>query len=202
MRWSLAVPCLIGVVLLAACSGKTSSPDTSAEFSMDEPVKLELNALLGFRCLWWSEEQMRGLNPSAPPAKTTEISLDHWEYTDPVGVPHPDEVDLLADVRNAGPSPATNLTIELFGQWRMGLEESPSSAVWGELFSLSRQTGVTVGVGQTEGVRVPVNLAAKMKELELRKQWPFALRVVMLVQSAESTELIRREIEFPIQARD
>jgi hypothetical protein len=52
-----------------------------------------------YECLWWSPAQMVGLDPNHPPAKTTATSIARWEYSDPVGVPHPDVVDLVARVR-------------------------------------------------------------------------------------------------------
>jgi hypothetical protein len=49
-----------------------------------------------YECLWWSESQMEDLDPNAPPPKKTVTLLDHWEYSDPVGVPHPEIVTLVA----------------------------------------------------------------------------------------------------------
>lgn len=51
-----------------------------------------------FECLWWSENQMAGLNPNNPPPKTTPTRLEKWEYSDPIGVPHPDDVTLVLNL--------------------------------------------------------------------------------------------------------
>ena len=63
----------------------------------------ELEAEAEFRTLWWSKEQMVNFNPNRPPPKATEVVIDRWEYSDPVGVPHPDEVAAQITVRNKGP---------------------------------------------------------------------------------------------------
>ena len=51
-----------------------------------------------YECLWWSSEQMIHLDPNHPPEKRTPTRIDHWEYTDPIGVPHPDVVTLVIEV--------------------------------------------------------------------------------------------------------
>jgi hypothetical protein len=51
-----------------------------------------------YECLWWSEAQMEGLNPNHPPPKETVVKIAKWEYSDPVAVPHPDSVTLVARI--------------------------------------------------------------------------------------------------------
>src|SRR5215472_4906630 len=64
-----------------------------------EPAAASLQADVSFTCLWWSEAQMEGLNPNSPPPKNTEVKLAKWEYSDPVGVPHPDTIDVVVTLR-------------------------------------------------------------------------------------------------------
>src|SRR6266568_1294352 len=46
-----------------------------------------------FEAIWWSPQQMENLDPSNPPPKNTRVTLSNWEYSGPVGGPHPDTVD-------------------------------------------------------------------------------------------------------------
>ena len=39
---------------------------------------------------------MEGLDPNSPPDKETVTVIDHWEYSDPIAVPHPDSLTLVA----------------------------------------------------------------------------------------------------------
>jgi len=48
-----------------------------------------------YECLWWADNQMEGLRSDSPLPKTTRVKLDRWEYSDPVGVPNPDDVILV-----------------------------------------------------------------------------------------------------------
>lgn len=48
-----------------------------------------------YECLWWADNQMEGLRSDSPLPKTTRVNLDRWEYSDPVGVPNPDDVILV-----------------------------------------------------------------------------------------------------------
>ena len=61
------------------------------------PSNLDVQA--HFECLWWSEREMEGINPDRPPPKTTRLRIAKWEYSDPIGVPHPDEVILVVRLR-------------------------------------------------------------------------------------------------------
>ena len=53
---------------------------------------------VSFHCLWWSAAQMHNLDIEKPPPKETDVELKKWEYSDPVGVPNPDEITLVAEV--------------------------------------------------------------------------------------------------------
>ena len=41
---------------------------------------------------------MEGLNPNKPPPKETVVRIEKWEYSDPIAVPHPDNVSLIVNV--------------------------------------------------------------------------------------------------------
>lgn len=66
-----------------------------------------------FECKWWSEDQMENLDPDHPPSKDTTVRLQKWEYSDPIGVPHPDTVSLIVEI----PTEQTgNIVIQTY--WR------------------------------------------------------------------------------------
>src|ERR1035438_1215330 len=85
-------------ILLCCLVGTTAHSQESAS----QPAKPELAVEVSFSCLWWSEAQMEGLNPNAPPPKETETKLTKWEYSDPIGVPHPDVFDIAVALNNKG----------------------------------------------------------------------------------------------------
>src|SRR5438874_12821838 len=81
---SMSKRSLSGIALLALAQAAAPGPTLTAHFE----------------CLWWSEAQMAQFDPNHPPAKATRVALKIWEYSDPVGVPHPDVVELVAEIRN------------------------------------------------------------------------------------------------------
>src|SRR5215510_2763262 len=89
-----------------------------------------VNATLSFKALWWSQSQMENLNPNAPPPKTQVIELERWEYTDPIGVPHPDTVDLVASLSIPPGSSAVHLNARTTGRWKIGPQSDADKAVW------------------------------------------------------------------------
>ncbi len=160
--------------------------------------KAALSADITFRCLWWSQAQMEGLNPNSPPPKTTEVVLRRWEYTDPVGVPHPDVIDVVADLKNLG-GEARGLVVEFTSQWRTGPLDAESRAAWGHVVPLYRSEPFQLGHNESRTVRVTVDLAAKMKALEATAAWPWTLRVGLTVRHlGASKTLLTEEVDFPI----
>ena len=143
---------------------------------------------------------MENLNPNNPPTKNTEVTIDHWEYTDPVGVPHPDSVDFVAELRNVGPDPAQDLRALFTSAWKIGKLGAKESAVWGEAAAVKTIDGITLAPGGSRDLRVPVELATLQNKLHAEDRWPFVLKITMEIRKAGVTEpLLRREVEFPIQ---
>jgi hypothetical protein len=58
---------------------------------------------------------MEGITPNAPPPKGTEVKLTKWEYSDPVGVPHPDTVDVLFTLSSDDSEALLNAEVRLEG---------------------------------------------------------------------------------------
>jgi hypothetical protein len=147
-----------------------------------------------FACLWWSEAQMNGLNPNSPPPKTTEVRIKQWEYSDPVGVPHPDTVEAV--VALAGSEAFAGMEVEFSSQWKIGRYGKPGTAVWGAVKPVRKMLAA-------REVRLPVDLKAMMDSLDRVNRWPFGLRVQAVVRRAGGGEVVARVTgELPIRQGD
>jgi hypothetical protein len=155
-------------------------------------------AAVTFRCLWWSEEQMKGLNPNSPPPKATEVTIKRWEYSDPIGAPHPDVVDVVVDLRNRTDAPANNLVVYVSALWQIGPQKNKARAVWGKRALLRRFSAVSLDAHGSQTLRAPVNLAEKMKKLVGARSWPWRLRAQITVTSVSGKLLHRNTADLPI----
>lgn len=167
------------------------------------PAPQSLSADVTFRCLWWSASQMEGLDPNAPPPKETEVVIDAWEYSDPVGVPHPDVVDVVVVLVNQGPVPLTNLSAQVHGQWQTGPARSEAKARWGAPQPLKSWQTASLAPGESTEARVPVGIAARMSELEAGGAWPWRFRASLTVHAGDASRpMLHREIDLPIRPGD
>jgi hypothetical protein len=168
----------------------------------DAPAKgAQVSAKASFLCKWWSQDQMNGLDPNKPPPKNTEIAIEKWDYSDPVGTPHPDIVDLVVEIRNESDAPLTALSVEVEGQWEIGPFSKETLAKWGTPVKLKSIERFSMPSRQSESVRVPIDVAAKMAELKGSKRWPYAFRGKVTVLKDGST-MATAESELPILKGD
>jgi hypothetical protein len=182
------------VAILVACSSP-GPPETAGAGE----VRLDL----GFSCLWWSTAQMEGMNPNAPPPKNTEVRISKWEYSDPIGVPHPDVVDVVITLTNGGRQAVANLEVEVAGQWRRGPLPDAAQAAWGERAVLKRFQNVNVPAAGSQNLRLPVDLKTMMEALEKEQLWPHALRVTVSVRlPGKAQPLAQAQAELPIMPGD
>ena len=190
-RTFLAAVVASAILAAGSCS---SAPETQ------KPAATNLVVQVRFTAMWWSKAQMEGLNPNNPPPKNTEVELARWEYTDPVGVPHPDVADVLITIENRGTTPVLDLMVTTQGTWKVGPLEDESSAKWGEAIVLGKADRVQIPAVSTQTMRVPVNLKQMMDSLEPQDQWPFVLRVNVSVEQLGGEEsLARTQIDLPIR---
>lgn len=182
--------------VLLCCSAMLACAQESAKSS--PPGKLQTE--IAFLCMWWSEAQMEGLNPNSPPPKNTEVKLSKWEYSDPIGVPHPDTFDVAVTVKNPNANAAANLDMEIRVQWKIGPQGKPSAATWSEPGVLKQQ-GLSVDAGGQQTIKASIDLKKKMDDLEKQKKWPFALRAIADVKAA-SSGASQSEAELPIKPGD
>jgi hypothetical protein len=186
--------------LLCCCATMLACAQNSAKPSSADKTLL---TNIGFACLWWSESQMEGMNPNSPPPKNTEVKLTKWEYSDPIGVPHPDVVDAVVTLNNQTDAALSNLEVEVTVQWKTGPSRKASAAVWTDRSVLKQLHDVKVEAGAQQAVRVPVDLKKEMDELEKQKKWPFALRVGAEVRrTGVATALSQTRSELPITPGD
>lgn len=160
-------------------------------FALATLAPAQVTADLSFRCLWWSEAQMNGLNPNHPPAKTHEVTITKWEYSDPIGVPHPDTVDLVAEIRNAPPG----ATAEVLVRWQQGPIEQPHRATWGAWESLDTRPAAPA-------LRSLIPLKDKTESANYRTRWPFALEARLIIRDSARKQLFTRTLRLPIQPGD
>jgi hypothetical protein len=188
-----------GVIAAAAAVWLTSACAPRPATQETEVVSLAVK--VRFTAMWWSDAQMERLNPNNPPPKDTEVELNHWEYTDPIGVPHPDAVYAVVTVENHGKHSVGNLVVITEGEWKVGALENASSAEWQAAVVLGKsEERFEVQPGSQHTTRLPVNLKQMMDALEREHRWPYVLRVTARVdQAAGQQSLARTQVDFPIR---
>lgn len=192
-----ALGMVVAITALALTGGCASEPPAQG------PAAPSIAVQVRFTSLWWSKAQMEGLNPNAPPPKNTEVELTRWEYTDPIGVPHPDVVNAVVTLENRGTQRVADLIVKTDGDWKTGPRATEASASWGEGVVLAKTDHVEVPAGSTHSIRVPIDVKRMMDTLERQKKWPYALRVSVSVEQPGAKEpLARAQVEFPIRPGD
>lgn len=144
---------------------------------------------------------MEGLNPNNPPAKRTRIELKRWEYTDPVGTPHPDIVDVAVQIHNDSARGEISVIPELKIQWLEGAQSDRASAVWSQMTSM-KDSPVRLVADESKTVRLPVSIAAEITALSRSERWPWSLRARVRVLSGTGKILGSTQLELPIVPAD
>jgi hypothetical protein len=165
------------------------------------PSNAKVTTRASFRCKWWSEEQMNGLDPNNPPPKNTEINISKWDYSDPVGTPHPDVVDFLVEIKNESDTRLEGIAVNIEGQWQTGPFAQAKLAKWDSPASLKSDQPFSLSAGETRNVRVSVGVAKKMAELKTSKGWPYAFRGKATV-SKSGTTLATAQAQLDIATAD
>lgn len=146
---------------------------------------------------------MNGLDPDMPPPKTTEVTIQKWEYSDPITIPHPDALDVVVQITNESNVRAADIFVEIAGAWKVGAFKNGQHAEWAQAQVLEKSGPFTLAPHETKVVRASVNLAQKMTELRRSDNWPFVLRAnVTLSKLGESSPIGASEAELPIIAGD
>jgi hypothetical protein len=185
----LARPC----AALLALSGALFL--SSTQLRADSAGTLSTSAT--FECLWWSQAQMDGLDPNHPPPKETRVALTRWEYSDPVGVPHPDVVDLVVQIKNTSGDAVSEVSPAVQIQWLEGPLAKKQAAAWSPLTALPAQEAASIPAQQTRAFRYPIDVSDKMAQLAKQHGWPWSMRAVVTTRVA-GTAAGSARFELPI----
>lgn len=181
----------IGAWIAMACWAQTPSP-----------AKLVSSA--EFRCLWWSQEQQAHFNPNQPPPKATEVLIDRWEYTDPVGTPNPDRINAHVTVRNDGGQASARFRLVTEIRWKTGPQTKPQSARWERrlLLKTVNTVGPVPAGGKVEFI-VPIEIKPKMTALERRDWWPHEMELIVTGRALGTGRVLFATVRpFPIRPGD
>lgn len=161
----------------------------------------DLSAQAEFHTLWWSKEQMAHFDPNKPPPKQTDVVIDRWEYSDPVGVPHPDDITAHVRIRNKGEKPSTPVTVTVQVRWKDGTQRSSKTAVWSPPRLVKTIRLAPVPAKGENTFTVPIALAPRMKYLEKRGRWPYELELIVIGRS-KGAPAFRYVRPFPMRRGD
>lgn len=172
------------------CAAHRSAPEDSSG---------ALGMRLEFVCVWWSESQMNGLDPDNPPPKRTSVSLDRWEYTDPVGVPHPDTFDVVATV-TADPHSGGAVRLAAAQRWLIGPIGDRDRATWSEWSALPVVEAAVDRNGSGVLRVATIDLAQRQSMLYADDMWPWMYEVRATARAGRSAVATGRTL--PIHPGD
>jgi hypothetical protein len=144
---------------------------------------------------------MDGLDPNHPPPKETRVTIKKWEYSDPVGVPHPEVVDLVVQIRNTSSEPASQVAPAVQIQWLEGPQSKKQAAAWSPLTALPAQEAASIPAHESKQFRYPVDVSGKMAQLAKQHGWPWSLRATVTITVAGSAAGSTK-VELPITPGD
>lgn len=148
----------------------------------------KLDVHVAFLALWWSEDQMEGFDPNHPPAKKTPTFIEQWEYSDPIGVPHPDRVEVVAIVGYTGSGVPLAVEIRSKERWKVGPFGDEESGEWSAFEGLPTPAPVTLEAGKDIRIRLTtVEIRALQTTLQDRGQWPWSYEIAVQVVTANGT---------------
>lgn len=186
-----AAVAVVAAVLVIGCQRPESASSADAAPAI----------AISFRGVWYSESEMRRLGQGETDVSpTAPIELKAWEYTDPIGSPHPDIVEVAIAVTPAADAAAREVRVGLREQWLIGGAEGPSTATWQDpLPPRQLDTAVRLSPGTTTDVRMPVAIGDMVRSLGAADRYPWRLRVLVSLDDASSQQaLAMAEGELPI----
>jgi hypothetical protein len=146
---------------------------------------------------------MERFDPNSPPPKTSDVVIRKWEYSDPVGVPHPDIVEVVVEIKNEGSAPASGMVAEVTGRWRVGPSKAEKRAVWGLRQVLKRWEVGTIPEGQSATFGIPVDVANQISAAEKKGLWPWTFHALLTVRMPGlQNPVLVQEATFPIRPGD
>lgn len=144
---------------------------------------------------------MEGLNPDSPPPKNTTVEIKKWEYSDPIGVPHPDSVDLVGNFVVSG-TPASPYFVTVEKRWKVGPLKSANKARW-EKWELSADFNLS-DLKTGERKLSTIDVKNPMDTLFTKSRWPWELevRVTLWEDNTKRKQLRMVGATLPLQPGD
>lgn len=210
-QWRPVAALLLLATFACSRTPEDAAPSTQAAITPSPPAQAvtPVSSRIAFQCLWWSPEQMEGFDPNNPPPQLTPTPLSKWEYSDPVGVPHPDLVDALIEIESSGPAASIRASAVLSEQWLIGVRDAKEQAQWQPWQLVGDPQAITLSSEQAQTIKHSVNVAGKMSELVAQNQWPWAYRLQVQILDAQppseagpSSPIASAIAELPIEGGD
>ena len=175
---------LIGLIAVLSIAATYFSKDSQANGP---------GLTLEFSCLWWGPEQM-GIDPNDAPPKTTETFIEKWEYSDPVGVPHPDVVTILGSGEGNG-----LLVIER--RFKVGPLSKAKAAKWEKWETIATKENFKIA---NKTKLADIDVKTRMEALSAKERWPHALevRANLYADKTKAKKLLSQTKTLPIIAGD
>lgn len=129
------------------------------------------------------------------------MALKQWEYSDPIGVPHPDSVDVVIDVKNGSGAALDGAAVGVEAQWLEGPQRRKAASEWTMRSLVGKPIYVSLSPDGQQSLTVPIDLAAKMKALEPSRRWPWALRAFITVKQGGAV-IGSTQLELPMTPGD
>ena len=117
----------------------------------------ELAAEAEFRTLWCRKSRCVISIRIGPRRKRRRLLSTDGRDSDPVGVPHPDEITVQITVRKKGPefSPAFRLCVQV--RWKEGPDSNSKRARW-DMWRMLKTADIVAGRETERALSVPVNI--------------------------------------------
>lgn len=186
---------LLSLVVWTLVSCKKSEPEPTTT----ETIEVEIV----FSALWWSVDQMEGLNVSNAPPKQSRINLAKWEASDPVGTPHPKSFDVIAIINTPASAPQASIALKR----RLGIgglfKSEPLS--WTEWKAVGKPKSIKLAVNAENKILLGTIQIDKIQELLYqKKQWPwvFEAEVELTITSDDGDKKTKHLKQLEIQAGD
>jgi hypothetical protein len=180
---------ILTILLLVRCGRTTPAPPATPALEVS------------FHGVWYSQAEMHRIGQGEKNVKPTEtLELKTWEYTDPVGTPHPDIVQVVVRVTNPAAGAARDAYLTLQEQWKIGGAKGEDTASWGEPLPMRRfAEDARLTPGGTSTFSVPIAVGDLVRKLGSHDKYPWRLRVSIQLRDPGSKEpLAATQAELPI----
>lgn len=169
-----------------------------------------------FYTWWWSEEQLRAgvYRQETIPPRNTYTKVDRWRDTGDADVLHPDLIDIVCKVENAGSQPV-DLVISAIGDLKVAtfekvqndqtektIKEVLEDVPWTEERHIGQTMVQNIAPGESREIKFKdFNLIAVIDNYSDDKNgvtWPWFLRARIIVEMPNGVRVAQREAGLEI----